>query len=422
MPARNDVVSATPPAVPTDPAGATHVTHVTRATIADVRATPPDAPVAQQAKSRRHERHDRRRREQRRPPMARLKLAGLALLSGAALLLLAGWFMPELWRPAFAEWRATGFALLGAGALLMWQQTRQDEGRLRLEALSSLTHSSLMPYEFAPVTLPMEDPAAEPAAVGANVSAAALAAVDAGPPTGAESSGAMGPSSNSNTLSTAAVDAALHQPITALAPEAPPTVPTPPATPQWTPGLLRTLEWRRFEALCEEIFKQDGYVVKADPHGENGTGAGYLWLHSRLDLQQPVRIVECRNWSGEPVGVAAVREFLGAMVDAGLKSGALMTCGAFTAEAEALARRHGIMAVSGPDLLALVGKRPEALQQELLTVATQGDATRPTCRRCGLKMLAPRTAPATTDGALTRWVCQDAPRCPGTLEWSAGPA
>jgi restriction system protein len=135
-----------------------------------------------------------------------------------------------------------------------------------------------------------------------------------------------------------------------------------------------------------------------------------------------VRIVQCRNWSGEPVGVAAVREFLGAMVDVGLKSGAFMSCGAFTAEAEALARRHGIMAVSGPDLLALVDKRPEALRRELLDVATQGDYRRPTCPRCGQKMVSAPPANAAEAGALAHWVCENAPRCQGTLAWSPGPA
>jgi restriction system protein len=325
----------------------------------------------------------RRRRSKRRPSMARLKQVGIGLMGLGALVLLAGWFFPAVWRPAFADWRSAGFALLGAGALLMWQQTRRDEGRLREEALSSLTHSSLMPYEFAPVTLPMEEPAQAPEAA---------------------SDGAKAEPSSADT------------PIEGDA-KALPTTPAPPAPPQWNAGLLRALEWRRFEALCEEIFKQDGYVTKAEPRGPEGSG--YLWLHSRLDLQQPVRIVECRNWSGEPVGVAAVREFLGAMVDAGLKSGALMSCGTFTAEAEALARRHGIMAVSGPDLLALVAKRPEALQRELLSIATQGDYRRPTCRLCGLKMLAPATA---AEGMPTHWVCENAPHCPGTLEWSAGPA
>ena len=328
--------------------------------------------------------------------LAHLQQAAWWLMGLAVLSLLAGWFSPELWRPAFAERRSLGFVLLGVGALTMWLHARREAERQSLEALSSLTHSTLMPYEFAPVTLPMEEPP-EAAAVQPLADTDATSAADSG----ATNAVASGERSVEGSAS-------------------------PPPT-QWSPGVLRALEWHRFEALCEEIFKQDGYVTKSEPRGADG--GDYLWLHSRLDLQQAVRIVQCRNWSGEPVGVAAVREFLGAMVDAGLKSGALMSCGTFTAEAEALARRHSIMAVSGPDLMALVAKRPEALQRELLAVATLGDYRRPTCRRCGLKMLAHPSSLSSTassavsaaNGGPTHWVCEGAPRCQGTLEWSAGP-
>jgi restriction system protein len=316
-----------------------------------------------------------------------LKPAAVTMMGLGALLLLAGWWMPELWRPAYAERRPAAFALLGLGALLMWLHTRREAEQVSRTALSSLTHTTLTPYDFAPVTLPMEDPADATAAT-------ALAGTPV-PPAQAEDVAGAG-----------VVGAPLAEP-TALRP-APPLA--------WSQGLLRALAWRRFEALCEEILKQDGYVVKTEARD---TAAGdYLWLYSRLDLQQAVRIVQCRNWSSEPIGVASVREFLGAMVDAGLKSGALMSCGAFTAEAEALARRHGIMLISGPDLLALIDKRGQRLQDELLAVAADGDYGRPTCRRCG-RMMAARPG---DDGGLTHWVCEGAPRCPGTLDWSPGPA
>lgn len=315
-----------------------------------------------------------------------LKTAAACLMGLAVLLLLAGWFFPELWRPAYADQRPVGFLLLGIGALLMWLHARRQAEQQVREALSSLTHSTLMHYEFAPVTLPMD----EPPEAEADDGRARVAGND---------------------------DASAEAPLPAPIPFEPAAAGAPPP---WSAGLLRALEWRHFEALCEEIFKQDGYVTRQEPRG--AAGGDYLWLHSRLDLHQPVRIVQCRNWSGEPVGVAAVREFLGAMVDAGLKSGAFMTCGAFTAEAEALARRHGIMAVSGPDLLALVDKRPEALRRELLEIATQGDYQRPTCPRCGRKMLATPSTSAADPSALTHWVCENAPRCQGSLDWNPGPA
>ena len=309
--------------------------------------------------------------------ITRLRPVAIGLMLLAVALLLAGWLFPELWRPAFARQRPLALVLLGAGSLLMWWHTRREAEALRQVALASLTHSSLTPYEFAPATLPMEEPP-EPAP----------APVDIGFDT---------PDADPDHAATG-VD------------------PTPAAdSPPWSAALLRALEWRRFEALCEEIFQQDGYVTKSELNGSD-TGAD-IWLHSRLDLRQAVRIVQCRPWSATPIGVVAVREFLGAMVDAGLKSGALMTSGSFTAEAETLARRHAITLVPGPDLLALIGKRAPELQQQLLRVATEGEYGRPTCRRCGLKMVA-RGRDST---GLTHWVCEGTPDCQGTLDWSAGP-
>ena len=348
--------------------------------------------------------------------LTRLKTAAVWLMALGVLLLLSGWLFPELWRPTFAEQRPLAFVFFGTGALLMGLHTRREAERQREQALSSLTHNSLMPYEFAPVTLPMEEPPT-PAQTQAFLDDAYPTLTPARPPS---STAERAPTSvPAPALAPAASRKPQIEPASAVTMAPPHSVVdiTAPASPdRWSPGLLRALEWRRFEALCNEIFKQDGYVTKSSSPGADGSG--WIWLHSRLDLHQPVRIVQCRNWAAEPVGVTAVREFLGAMVDAGLKSGALMTCGAFTTEAEALARRHSITLVNGPELLALINKRSEALQRELLADATQGDYGRPTCRRCGLKMV----ARSTHEDGVTHWACEGAPHCQGSLDWSAGPA
>lgn len=324
---------------------------------------------------------------------AGLKLAALWTLGVAVALLLAGWWLPEPWRPAWARQRPLAFVILGIGALLMWLHARRGAEQRRKEVLSTLTHSSLTAYEFAPATMFMEE---SPALVRTQPIFVAKDASNLAPPSIPPAEDRIEP------VPVPALPGAGA--VTANAPQ------------QWSAGLLNALEWRHFQTLCEEIFKQDGYVTRADSHGpDNGAD---IWLHSRLDLAQPVRIVQCRNWSPEPIGVAPVREFLGAMVDAGLQSGAVLSSGTFSVEAEALARRHGITLVDGPGLLLLIGKRPDALQRELLIVATEGDYGRPLCRRCGLRML----ATATSEGAPAHWVCEGAPRCDATLDWSAGPA
>lgn len=288
----------------------------------------------------------------------------------ALMLLLAGWVMPELWRPAWAARRPLAFLLFGIGALLMWLRRRQMAEQQHRDSLTQLTQAALTHYDFAPATLPMEEPPA--------------------------------PSPSPE-----------PDPALPVAEAAAPALP--PAHAQWSPALLREIEWRRFEALCEAIFEQDGYVTRSEPHGSE-SGAD-IRLHSRLDLEQPVRIVQCRPWHAEAIAVAPVREFLGAMVDAGLVSGAFMTAGSFTPEAEALARRHAITLIDGPALLTLILRRPELLQRQLLAVATQGDYARPTCRRCGRKM----DRPATPHSDPGLWVCAGQPDCNATLVWNVGP-
>ena len=296
--------------------------------------------------------------------------SAVVLMVLALMLLLAGWVMPELWRPAWAARRPFAFLLFGIGALLMWLRSRQLAGEQRRHDLSQLTQAALTHYEFAPATLPMEEPPAPSPSPPPDPARPAAEAADPAPP------------------------------------EAPA---------QWSPALLRRIEWRRFEALCEAIFEQDGYVTHSEPHGSD-SGAD-IRLHSRLDLEQPVRIVQCRPWHAEAIAVAPVREFLGAMVDAGLASGAFMTAGSFTPEAEALARRHAITLIDGAALLTLILRRPEMLQRQLLAVATQGDYARPTCRRCGQKM----DRPATSHSEPGLWVCAGQPECNATLVWNAGP-
>jgi hypothetical protein len=252
------------------------------------------------------------------------------LLALGALLLLAGWFMPSLWRPAWADWRPTAWLLVAAGALIRWWLARLSDEDMRQAALAALTHSSLTPYEFAPVTLPMEE-------------AAPLAA---SPPVSADEAAPRMP-----------VDVPLAEPAGV-------------ASPAWTPALLRSLDAPRFTALCDLMLQQDGYVTRLEAAGAD-SGAD-IHLFSRLDLQQAVRIVACRPAQTAPVPAAALREFLGAVIDAGLNSGAFMTAGSFTAEAQALARRHGLTLIEGPDMLALIARRSTDLQEALMRRAQEG--------------------------------------------------
>lgn len=172
----------------------------------------------------------------------------------------------------------------------------------------------------------------------------------------------------------------------------------------WGPQVLAQIEWRRFEAVCEALFAQAGFRTQAQSHGADG-GVD-IWLHSR-HAQGPVAVVQCKHWLARPVGVKELRAFYGVMSANQLKRGTFATSGHYTPDALAFARGNGIHTLDGAGLLALIAQRTPAQQQQLLSVAFEGEYWRPTCANCGTKMVE-RTPAA---GGAPFWGCGAFPRC-----------
>ena len=84
------------------------------------------------------------------------------------------------------------------------------------------------------------------------------------------------------------------------------------------------------------------------------------------------------------------------------------------AEALAFARRNRIEPVDGRALLVMIAKRPEPAQQQLLAVATEGEYWRPTCSRCGQKMVDREGG----GGRPGHWTCAARPACQHGLTWA----
>lgn len=186
-----------------------------------------------------------------------------------------------------------------------------------------------------------------------------------------------------------------------------------PAAPTvWGPPVFAAIEWRRFEAVVEQLFAQAGFETRSQSHGADG-GVD-VWLHSR-HARGPVGVVQCKHWQGTPVGVQQMREFLGVMASHGLRRGTYATTSRFTADALAFARANGINAQDGEGLLKLIATRTPEQQAALLATALQGEYWRPTCPSCGVK-LADRSARKTGDRF---WSCVNYPRCKYTQPMTA---
>ena len=157
-------------------------------------------------------------------------------------------------------------------------------------------------------------------------------------------------------------------------------------TAQWTPELLRRLEWRRFEELCAAYFEAQG-----------SGGAAVL--------------VQCRPWSAHGVGIAPVRALHGAMASGSVAEGVLLTPGKFTQEARAFAGKEKIRLIDGAEFLARIAALLPEKAFALLELATRGDFLTPTCPSCAIKMV-PRKS---TLHGRTYWGCRNYPACKQTF-------
>ena len=64
--------------------------------------------------------------------------------------------------------------------------------------------------------------------------------------------------------------------------------------------------------------------------------------------------LQCKHWKSWNVGVNAVREFLGALTDAGISRGIFITLRGYTGDAKQLADKHGIKILNETDLVQLL--------------------------------------------------------------------
>lgn len=182
-----------------------------------------------------------------------------------------------------------------------------------------------------------------------------------------------------------------------------------PAAPEtWNSEVFAGIEWRRFEAVCEALFVQAGFKTASQSHGAD-RGAD-IWLFSQ-HAKGPVAVVRCRHWPNKPVDVRELRDFVGIMALHKLRRGTLVTSSRFTPEAQQFAEANGINALDVERLLELIATRTPVQQKALLDIAHDGEYWRPTCARCGIKLVERVSA---GDGT-PFWGCANYPGCKSLL-------
>jgi len=184
---------------------------------------------------------------------------------------------------------------------------------------------------------------------------------------------------------------------------------TEPKSPQTTAELLerlRTIDWFQFEKVVGLVYRKLGYSVTRRG-GANPDGGIDLVIEK--DGQRTA--VQCKQWKTWNVGVKAVREFLGALTDAGIQKGIFITLRGYTGEANQLAEKHGIEIVNETGLVRMLDATNARFDAETLAILCD---TRKFCPKCESEMVL-RTAGRGSNAGSQFWGCSSYPKCRYTI-------
>ena len=116
---------------------------------------------------------------------------------------------------------------------------------------------------------------------------------------------------------------------------------------EWTTE-LRHLDAQEFEWLVGEVFRREGWRVTEAGHQDSPDG------NIDLDMTRDGRrrIVQCKRWSAQLVGVDEVRQLGGTLLREGLPgdAGVLVTLSGFTQQAVVEGNKSGIALLDGRQL------------------------------------------------------------------------
>jgi restriction system protein len=165
---------------------------------------------------------------------------------------------------------------------------------------------------------------------------------------------------------------------------------------------IHAIDWFQFEKLVEIAYSRTHKVIRRGGAKADG-GIDLIIADGTGDTA-----VQCKHWKSWNVGVRNVRELIGAMTDAGLKKGILVTIKGYSAEAAELAKRHQIELVDEAGIIELLEAADTAQVQAIL------NDQRKFCPRCDHQM-ALRTARKGENAGGKFWGCSDYPKCRQTL-------
>ena len=137
---------------------------------------------------------------------------------------------------------------------------------------------------------------------------------------------------------------------------------------------LALIDGFQFEQLVAQVYRKQGYAVSRRG-GANPDGG----IDLVIEKGGTRTAVQCKHWKTWNVGVKAVREFLGALTDSGIRRGLFVTLGGYTGEAKQLADKHGIEVVNETDLARMLEATDARFDPAVLEILRD---TRKLCPKC----------------------------------------
>lgn len=165
---------------------------------------------------------------------------------------------------------------------------------------------------------------------------------------------------------------------------------------------IRSIKWQEFEELVGEVYRRKGYRVE-----EFGGGGADDGVDLILKSNGEIRLVQCKHWRMEKVGVKVIRELYGVVASENATGGIVISSGTFTQEAKEFAKGKPLELIGGDELVKMMSN----LKKSRIPVSHQPMAMR--CPLCGRKMVI-RTAKKGSNAGEKFWGCSTFPICRGT--------
>lgn len=155
---------------------------------------------------------------------------------------------------------------------------------------------------------------------------------------------------------------------------------------KWSIELINQLEWKRFEELCAEYFKEKGRNLKVTKLGPDGGIDIHFYHHYKPN--EVSGIAQCKAWAPDRnIGVKEIRELYGLMNSEKCNYAVFIATCPYTKEAKKFAADKHIILWSAKEMLREIKNLPSEAQEKILLKITKGDFETPTCVRCGIKMV-----------------------------------